>query len=307
MLSHILRSTGVPAFVKNASVDDDAPGDFSTRENTYLTYARTLIKSASADEQQFVWDHVKFWSIEKECKEFQTKLAELQQPWLLKDEAFCLLKKEASVRKYAAYDDVSTRYAAESFYENRASYPFEWRHETARNLLSKTAEYKVNLPTYVDQYLHKAACFGAADTAAIDEAMLIREQITPMEHAEKFNKVATLLEMLRDQPALRSDIDFLKEAMVTIDAFDAESNATAPLIEEIISDDLTLPSLLKQAADDGYNVKLTNGHEVDVRHIKKAALEAIDSNLASMDCEELAKVLPTLPRGDADLLSRLIG
>ena len=306
MFSETLRATGVPAFVKNASVDEDSCPDFSTSVSTFLTYALSLTKAASADEQRDCWNHVKFWNIEKDCRDFQAKFAKLQQPWLLADNAFCLLKKEASVRKYAAYDADSTYTAAKSFYENRASYPFAWRNEAAQNLLAKAASYGVTLPEYVDQYLHKAACFGAADPDCLAEAIAIREDVTTAEFSEEMNKVATVLDEMRQHSELRTNMSFLKEAMTLIDTFDQMSNPTVPLIEEVISNGMTLPELQKVAADDSYTVKLINGREVDVRTIKKAALQVIDPNLASMEAGELASVLPTLPRPDADLLTRLM-
>jgi len=306
MLADILRSTGTPDFVKTAAAEDGA-ADFSTREATFITFARSLVKSANADEREFIDTHVKFWGIQKECAEFQTKLASLQQPWLLPDDVFCLMKKEASVRKYAAFDAGSTRMAAIAFTEQAANYPFEWRNETAQAILHKAAEYKTLLPEYVDNYLHKAACFGAADVEAVHDAILIREQITSNEHAEALQKVATVLEQMIDEPKLRTDMDFLKEAMAAVDAFDQMSNPTAPLIENIIANELTLPALQKCAAEDALIVRMTNGVEVDCSKLTKQALAAVDPNLAKMDPAELAGVLPTLPRPDAELLSRILG
>jgi len=305
MLADILRSTGTPDFVKTA-VADDGTADFSTREATFITFARGLVKAASGDEQEHVDIHTRFWGIEKECNEFRAKLAALQQPWLLPDSAFCLLRKEASVRKYAAFDSASTRMAAISFTEQASNYPFAWRNEAATAILHKAAEYKTALPEYVENYLHKAACFGAADVEAVEEAILLREQITAPEHAESFQKVATVLEQMIADPALRTDMGFLKEAMAAVDAFDQASNPTALLIENIISDGLTLPSLQKMAAEDSLIVTLTNGVEVDCSKLTKQALAAVDPNLANMELGELASVLPTLPRPDAELLSRIL-
>lgn len=310
-LSDVLRATGVPDFVKTASVSDDAdPGaDYSTRESTFLTYARALWKGASAEQVSEAFDHAKFWDILPHCESFRTKLAQLRQPWNLADDAFCMLQKTASgdkLRKYAAFDPSSTRMAAIGFYDNRANYPFAWRHETARNILSKAAAYNIPLPDYVDTYLHKAACFGAASPESLQEALLIREQVCPNEHAEDFQKVAVVLEQMIETPALRANMDFLKEAMATVDAFDQEANPTVPLIEEVIGDSLTLPNLQKTAAEDKLTISLINGHELDVRTLTKEALAAVDPNLAAMDHNELANVLPTLPKPDAELLTRLV-
>ena len=72
--------------------------------------------------------------------------------------------------------------------------------------------------------------------------------------------------------------------------------------------DLTVP-MIKHAGEveQGGMVDLQNGQSVNVHHLSKEALEAVDDGLAVMPKRKLAKVLPTLLAPDADVLCKAAG
>jgi hypothetical protein len=111
---------------------------------------------------------------------------------------------------------------------------------------------------------------------------------------------------MADNPDLAKDEGFVKEAMSAVDRLDSELPYEVPLVEEIISDELALNSLCKVASDEAANhIKLMNGETIDVRSLTKEALSVINPDLAGMELDELKNVLATLPKTDAELLTRI--
>jgi len=307
-LQAVVKASGVPEFVKSASIPEAVEYDYSTKEATYLSYVQALIKNADADTLSDACDYAKFWGIAADCAKAKEKIAGLMQTPELADSDYALVAEDRGhkIQKYAAYDGLTTVNAAEAFYENREKYPYEWRGKIAQNLLTKSAQYCAILPQYLAVYLEKAAAYGAAGIGALEDAMILREQACPAEHSDSFEKVAVLIEAMIDDEKLRTDHDFVKEAVSVIDQFDTLIGFKQALAEDIIPDELVLSNLQKLASADKNIVKLANGFELDVRDLTKDDLNAVDCKLASMSIEELQDVLPTLPRSDADLLTRIL-
>jgi hypothetical protein len=306
----VIRATGIPAFVKSAAaIPADGTLNYNTRETTYVSFVTALVKGASAAEWQDCADHVKFWGIEQECAQAKAKYAELMQTPELTLEDYALVARTGNgqlVKKYAAYDGGTTAQAAVAFYEQRDAYPYEWRADAAARLLNKAARYQAVLPEYVQNYLEKAAAFGAVGEKELEDAIVAREQACPSEYRDTFAKIAELAEQLLAREDLRSDHDFIKSAMATIDHFDAMIHYDGELIEEAIPGDLTVSNLQKIAGDMRFEINLINGLKIDVRQLEKKALAAIDPDLAYKSDEQLIDILPTLPKPDADLLARIL-
>lgn len=307
-LSAVIKASGIPEFVKAANVPDEVEYDYSSKETTYLSFVQALVKNASGDILSDACDYAKFWGITAECVKAKEKIAELMQTPELKDEDYALVACDGGVKiqKYAAYDAASVVSASEAFYENRDKYPFEWRNKVAQVLLTKAAQHCAVMPAYLSRYLEKAGGYGAAGKEALEDALISREQACPAEHQDSFDKVAQVVEAMIADEALRTDIDFVKDAMTVIDGFDTLIGYKEALAEEIIPDELVLTNLRKVAAGDRCVIKLANGYELDVRDLSKDDLGIIDNKLASLSQEELIDVLPTLPRSDADLLTRIL-
>lgn len=307
-VAQVVRATGIPAFVKSASLEDGRDYDFRTRESTYISYVTALTKQASGNELQSCIDHAKFWNIEEDCGKVKTKLAELMHAPELTDADFALVFKDDgnTIRKFASYDSPTLVEAAINFYDSRSDFPYELRAQAATHLLAKTGSHKAILPDYIYTYLQKAAAFGALGVKELEDALIERDQHCTSEYRDEFSKVACIIESMIEIEALRCDHDFIKSAMSTIDNYDAITEFPGNLIEESVSGKLTVSELQKVAAEQQFTVKLINGCEVDVRGLKKEALAAVDPELSYMNHEKLIGILPTLPRNDADLLSRLI-
>lgn len=208
------------------------------------------------------------------------------------------------IRKYAAVDSETTIAAAESLYNNRKAYPYEWRKEAAVRLLAKADKYDAVLPDFVNHYLHKAAGFGAVARDVLDNLLAQRESLVPKVHEDTLRKVAFGLEDLNAEELT----DNATMIMGALDEFDRISKLSqyygdkVDMPEAIVA--YTEPELSKHAGISKNIVKLSNGLEIDVRGISPAHLDA--AGLSKLNHAQLIDVLPTLPRPDADLLCRII-
>lgn len=311
-VAKVIRATGAPDFVKSASISEDGNYDFRTKESTYVSFVKALIKQASGSEMEDVIHHARFWKIENECARVKSKYAELMTVPELTDSDYAVCvdindaKGARTVRKFAAYDPASTTTAAIAFYDSRTSFPYDIRHDAAQHLLHKAAQHHVVLPEYVQRYLEKAAALGAFDEDGLDNLLIEREQSLQADNSEAFAKVAQVIESAYSDPSLRSNPDFVKVACAAVDTYDTLAGFTGTLPEEAIGDALIASELTKVAHEQRYTVSLVNGHELDVRQLRKEALAAVSPALSTMSTDELIDVLPTLPRTDADVLSKIL-
>jgi len=309
-LNQAFKILGRPELLtKEASVNEE-DYSFSDRNATFRSFVTAHVKQADVDTIRHCVEHADFWGIRDECEKAIQKLAEWKAPEIPED-AYALVQQhgEQSVRKYAAYDAGSTFDAAIAFHENKAKYPLSWRKEAAVRLLSKAARYNVPLPEYVENGLHKSAGFGFPTKESVEEAMVCRLNHTKTAQAEVGDRLSTLLEHMIDNQQLRYDEGFVKQAVNALEQFDATTGLTSrydsdvSLPEELLA--TTTNELEKLAGISKRAVELVNGRTVDIEDLTKEALSAIDPGLAKMAQDELIDVLPTLPKGDADLLFRL--
>lgn len=315
-LHRMLAIMGRPAYVKTAAEQPhrERGSDYpiNSRESTYLSWCTALSKSASTSEMNTIETAGKFWGIHSDLVSAQQKWAEATETRQPVDDDFVVVQEHRGqkVRKFAAYDASSTVKAAESFYDHRIKYPFSWRKEASVRLLQKAAEFKAALPEYIDNYLHKAAGLGFPTNESVERSLSSRMNKVAAKHEEAMNKLATVLGMIADNPALRFNDELVKTALSVMDQFDTETGANrhygsgVSLPEEMIG--VTEPELQKMAANQEQEVTLTNGATVKVSSLDKALLTAVDPELAKLSTAELMDVLPSTPRCDADLIVRLL-
>jgi len=308
-LTDALHLTGHGELVKAAASIEGY--SFDSRNATIISCIHACVKHASAEDRRRCTEHARFWGVDNICQSAARKIASWVAPDLQDDDyALVVDAASAKVRKYAAYDRESTAKAALAFTEQRHGLPLAWRKTAAAKLLSRVDRYGITLPDFVNTYLHKAAGFGYPSASSVEKALLQRILIDD-EAPEASQKLASVLELMTENPGLRYDDDFVKAAVSTLDLYDQETGLymkygeAVDLPEELLDTDLTTDRLEKLAGLSKQRVMLVNGREVDVSSLTKEALAAVDPSLAKLGSEELQSVLPTLPRPDADLLVRL--
>lgn len=324
---------GKPSYVKAASeqvhhsgaapqacadgMDGQYPCD--SRDATYVSALK--IAAARADGldtsalEGSVMKFAKFWQIEDDVKGAMDKVASHLAPVVLEDSDYAMVESYQGqpIRKYASYDADSASEAANAFYDNRTRYPLAWRQKTARALIKKAREHGADLNPGVESYLFKAAGFGFPSAEAVEDALIGRlNHCSGGIRKSAGEKLASALGAIADSPQLRFNHDLVTDMLEITDRFDREMKLAAfydqdvDLPEEML--ELTT-TMVKHAGEveQGGMVNLQNGSAVNVHHLSKEALEAVDDDLAKMSKRKLAKVLPTLPSPDADVLCKAAG
>jgi hypothetical protein len=297
-LVNVLKSLGENGLAKHAAAHDESYS-FNDRDSTLISFVKALVKSAN---DQNVTDHVRFWGVQNKCAELKAKYDKLTTVVKLASHEFALPQQG----KLAMVNEDDVLNSSVALYDSRKKLSYEDRNEAATNLLKRAEELDVILPTYVDNYLHKAAGFGVVNVNGLADYVIDRDQKIHDNHdlRGEFDKVASVLNELNDNPDLRAEREFIKTACAAADLIDSEYGNDSLIEEYLFTNDDIVPSLIKKAS--APSVKLVNGLTIKLAHISKEALNAIDPDLARMNDDELQSVLPTLPREDADLLSRLI-
>jgi hypothetical protein len=304
--AQLIKAASCPGYVKVAHVDSYDGFPVNSKEATYVSFASALCKGASGDDWQNIEDHVRFWGITDDCVTLKNKYAALNEVTELPEADYAMVAKYAGedVKKFPIFDTPSLLKSAMAFYDARDAFPYAWRNEAATKFLVKAAELKAELPRYLDTYLQKAACFGAVGVEELETALIERDNHCSPQHRDAFEKVAELLDTMMDSPELRADHDFVKEAFQTLDSFDSMIGYYNP-VENLIPDELVVSKLEKVASEEkSAFVTLTNGKELDLRTLDKTALDMIDDKLSKLAGDELRGALETLPRPDAELLTR---
>lgn len=304
-LAHALTITGRSDLAKTAS----AEYSFTDKDSTYTAYIAAHLKLAGAPSMADAEQYATFWNINDQCKLATAKLP-VAKTRELADSDYALAVKTAgeTIRKFASYDAASTVEAAMSFYDAKEKLPYAWRKLAADALLKKASAHKAVLPDYVKTYLYKAAGLGLASATSLDDALVLREQVCPAEGREDLAKLASAINELIEDPSLRHNYDVVSGVITALEHFDTTYLKVAvALPEEVIDSTLTEPSLAKVASAAGSIITLQNGATIDSSEIPSEVLAAVDPSLAKVASSELAQILPTLPKPDADLLVQLMG
>lgn len=250
-----------------------------------------------------------FWDISVEVRDASAKIAATKQSASideLDDTDFALVADHAGkkIRKFASYDVSSTVAAAEAFYEQRCQFPFAWRKTAAEKLLASASKHGAYLPTFVHDYLLKAACLGRPTEDSVDGALVHRLNLSHTRDSDVMEKLSSLLNHLATDPKAY-DSAFISQVLDGVDSVDREiklashyEDGSLPLPEEMLV-------VVKRAKTASTPVRLINGSVIDVSKLTKEALASIDDSLVGMSLAKLAEVLPTLPLPDANLLVRM--
>lgn len=309
-LDQAFKIIGRPELLTKQGAADEQHYSFSDKNATFRSFITAHVKQAEDDVIQRCKDHADFWNIREECDQALEKISSWQPPQIPED-AYALVQQVDGqvLQKYAAFDTSSTFDAAVAFHQNKSRYPLSWRKEAAARLLSRAQRYGTVLPEYVEQGLYKSAGLGYPTSDSIEETLVNRLNLVSDGHERLTMKLSSVLEHLLDNSQLRYDSDFVKQAMNALEQYDAETG-----LSQHYGQDLELPEeMLEHTTQDlekvaelrKQSVELSNGRTVDVSHLTKEALNAVAPGLTHLDPGELVDVLPTLPKGDADLLARL--
>lgn len=281
---------------------------FKDKDTTLISFIKAAV--SDPDKLPMCRDYARFRGMLPQCEQILMKLGQPIAPGEVCDEDYALITTEKGHKHYklAAYDEASTQHAAQALYDQRTVIPLSWRKTAAVNLINKAAKFDVKFPEYLDNYLHKAAGLGVSNPEAVNRICQDRLAYIHEKKASDAADFMTLLDKMAEDENLYMNPVFIKSAMEAIGRFDEllGLNAvyrTITMPEDLIS---TPTNQIEKLA--GYNpvVRLVNGAEVTISSLTKEALAAVNENLSHLEHDDLARILPTLPLEDANILTRCL-
>jgi len=210
--------------------------------------------------------------------------------------------------------------AASQFYKYRDEFTFSDRHKIAARILDKSFEYNADLGDAQDALLLAAgrgAC--AAKTAA--EMVRDRAQLLRRLHPQYSGELGKLAELIAGNPEDARSVEFRIKLAGVIDAVDRETHLARmydagglPRAEEVLF------AVTEKVANDfmSAHVQTTTGNVYALADLEKIAVDDLRDHMGEefadavsaggiyVDRAKLAAIVPTLDRGMASTLDRLL-
>lgn len=209
-------------------------------------------------------------------------------------------------RFFHYHDRETAKQAADQFYDERHKFPHDARKEAAERLISAGGDYR----TEVREYLDKAASLALPSDENARNMLLHRSRLLRRQpkQAEAVAKLAKVLDLLGEM----DQADDGKVALAAFARFDEETGLAARYGRglELPEERLFVAPLNKVAGSTDLIATLQNGQTIDVSTIDWDKVAEIDPALHEA-CEggnlkTARDVLPTWPRGDADILVEML-
>jgi hypothetical protein len=285
----------------------------------------SLAEDHRAAVQAKIDQHASYFGISGLVTELRQKVAanvgkDLAQ---LPDEDFAIVWADGAGNKerhWPLRNATEVKYAAAHFKKHRDEFAFEDRHKIAVKILDKALEYGADTSPAEDT-LELAAGRGACAAKVAAEMLRNRASLVRRTHAElsaEMTKLASLVEA--NELEARREETRLKIASI-VDQFDRDTNLCKlydagglPRAEEVLF------AITEKVANDFLkaHVETTTGNVYNLDDLEKLAVEdvrnwlgdefadAVSAGGVYMDRDKLAAIVPTLDRGMAGTLDRLL-
>jgi len=261
---------------------------------------------------------IDFWNLEKEANEMLSSFEKKSEELTPDKYAIVTNVKGTTYKLYPIHDDVSVKTSSATFMHSHSNYPYSTRKLCAAKILDASKKHNVCLPEDEVSYLQKAAGIGIGEPIKIKKEINNRIALAKKinrSNNEIYEKLAdTVTHIVNKDYCLPEQMSKLAQA---IDLFDAATGVDSYYSDiaspEEVCFTTTLNDMEKVAAEVAHSVTLSNGVSFKLAELIKAGkdlFDVVDSNLwndvAGNDMEvKLAEILPTLPRDDAELITRL--
>jgi hypothetical protein len=217
--------------------------------------------------------------------------------------------------------------AAQYLQKHRAAIPYRHRHGLAGRILEKADEYGAGLPNedFVEQQAGHGVCSAKAASELLrNRAQLMRaasrqpgqnsaaELIATADHLDK------IAQAVAEQPSMTQNQDDLVKLASLLDDADRELELGRFVIDLTPAEEVLFGLTAKQASQAReQHIPTVAGNVYAARDLERVGLaelgdvlgkdfaDAVTSGL-QLDGQKLAEIVPTLPRGDAELLERYL-
>jgi len=356
----LTRLFSIPSFVKEASAVKDELSDLPSeafadppnRKFPCHTKAATWLANAYFQHSKGYYDtqraaaiqaritkSAEYFQIRSLCANFTdqwSKIAGAQRPDL-PDSAFGLVVDYEGVKQrlLPMPNVASVKMAGEYLFANRFRYPYAWRKQAARKILSKALEWDkkaeagenvphgfgtLNFEPDTQRYLEKAAGLGGSLPQYV--AGKIAQRVLMLKESQNGlrTKLAEISVTLNDLPPEAMETADLEKIAEMLDEIDHETGICKHYSEGVELPEEALFQILHkeaQAVLDSH-VTLSTGNTYPVEAFSYIPLDKVAAVMGeefksevsgldgSIDPRKVAELVPSLPRGDAQLLERLL-
>jgi hypothetical protein len=243
----------------------------------------------------------------------------------LPDRLFALIleshesRSGATERHYPMRNALELKKCAEYLKEYRDEFPYKYRQKMASSILDLALEYGAGLGD-LDDFLEKTAGRGAA--ASFEVGTLLFDRARLLKRAGKIDfaiKMAELAKTVVGRPASIQDQDQRVKLACLVDDMDRETGLYR-LVSDLPRPEDVFFDLTEKVASEmrAKHFATTSGNIyqlADVEGLKLAEVrdlmgtdfaEAISTGGLFVSPTKVAEIVPTLPRGDAELFDRLL-
>lgn len=212
------------------------------------------------------------------------------------------------------------KFAAAHFKTFRDNFVFDDRHVIATKILEKAAQYGADV-SGAEGSLELAAGLGACAAKVASDMIKDRVRLTRRQHAQLAGELSKLAAVIDQNPERARTVETRLKLASAVDNFDRSTNlyrmydaGGLPRPEEVLF------AITEKVARDFLesNVETTTGNVYALDDLEKLAVDdvrewlgddfadAVSAGGVYMDREKLAAIVPTLDRGMASMLDRLM-
>jgi hypothetical protein len=212
------------------------------------------------------------------------------------------------------------KFAAAHFKTFRDNFVFDDRHVIATKILEKAAQYGADV-SGAEGSLELAAGLGACAAKVASDMIKDRVGLTRRQHSQLAGELSKLAEVIDQNPERARAVEMRLKLASAVDNFDRSTNlyrmydaGGLPRPEEVLF------AITEKVARDflDSNVETTTGNVYALTDLEKLAVEdvrewlgddfadAVSAGGVYMDRDKLAAIVPTLDRGMATMLDRLM-
>jgi hypothetical protein len=341
-LYRLTRVHPLPPFVKEASSDDVVGPAGGLELHCYAhprgrnypchTAAATYVSTLFFLDKRAEWDKPTAQVIEQLLDKYAhyhgiaDRVARLKQAWAaaeelpaedkLPDEDYALI--ENGERHFPVRNAKEVLKCAEYVQRFRDDLPYAYRQQMASKVLEKAAQLGLSLGD-LEEFIEKQAGVGACPAQTVAEFLYHRSLMYKrVGHLDLAIKAAEMAKSCLKNKAGVHDQDQLVKLAALIDHVDRETNLKRKVADLTAPEDVFFQLTAKTASKlREEHVSLTSGNIYKAADLENAKLDAIADVMGEdfaqaisgglhVDAAKMAEVVPTLPRGDAELFDRLM-
>lgn len=241
----------------------------------------------------------------------------------LQDEDFAIVWRADSgmvERHWPLRNATEVKFAAEHFYKHRDEFIFTDRYKIANKILDKAVAYNADVSD-AEGCLDTAAGRGICAVKVAADLLRERAQLVKRTHAELGDELVKLAELVEESPLESAREEFRLKLAAVVDQCDRDTKLYRMYDDGgLLRPEDVLFAVTEKVARDfmSGHVETTTGNVYDLADLEKLAVDDIRAALGDdfadavsaggvyTDRAKLAAIVPTLDRGMAATLDRLM-